>query len=151
MEQYQIINRALEEAKINDYLKENTIYLDDEVSRDTQVWFCRQLRKLGEKELNKPLEKRKNIKIRISSFGGWVVSFKAMASEMLRLIDKGIIIETYCDGFAMSAGAYLLMLGGKGHRHTTRFSSILIHQTQLGGGQSTLQESRRALQDNEKD
>lgn len=151
MEQYIIPNKLLDEAKLNDYLHENTIYLDDEVSRDSQIWFCRQLRRLGNKELSKPIKERKPIKIRISSFGGWVVSFKAMVSEMLYWQDKGLIIETYCDGFAMSAGAYLLMCGTKGHRYSTRYATILIHQTQLGSGQSTLQESRNNLKDNEKD
>lgn len=151
MEQFAIQNKLLEEAKLQDYQKENTVYLDEEVDRNSQVWFCRQLRRLGEKELNKDKTDRKPIKIRISSFGGWVVSYKAMVSEMLYWKDKGLIIETYCDGFAMSAGAYLLMCGTKGHRYTTRYSTILIHQTQLSGGQSTLQESRNSLKDNEKD
>ena len=45
MGEYIIANKILEEAKLNDYLKDNTIYLDCEVDRESQVLFCRQLRK----------------------------------------------------------------------------------------------------------
>jgi ATP-dependent Clp protease protease subunit len=149
---YQPINRLLEEMKQYDYLHKNTIYLDDEVSRDTQVMFCRQLRKLAEQELVKSEKERQHIKIRISSFGGWVVSFMAMASEMLHYQEKGVIIETYCDGFCMSAGAYLLMLGSKGYRFATRFSDILIHQTQFsGGGHQTYREKEKSFEYDKRD
>ena len=151
-EVYQQRNILLESMKEYDYLQKNTIYLDDEVSRDTQVMFCRQLRKLGEQELAKAEKERKPIKIRISSFGGWVVSFMAMASEMLHYEEKGLIIETYGDGFCMSAGAYLLMLGSKGHRYATRFSDILIHQTQFsGGGHQTYREKEKSFEYDKRD
>ena len=146
------VNRLLESMKEYDYLHKNTIYLDDEVSRDTQVMFCRQLRKLAEQELVKPEKDRQSIKIRISSFGGWVVSFMALASIMLHYQEKGIIIETYCDGFCMSAGAYLLMLGTKGHRYATRFSDILIHQTQFScGGHQTYREKEKSFEYDKRD
>lgn len=149
---YQPINRLLEEMKQYDYLQKNTIYLDTEVDRDSQVLYCRQLRKLGEQELAKPKKDRQPIKIRISSFGGWVVSFMAMASTMLYYEDQGLIIETYCDGFCMSAGAYLLMLGSKGHRYATRFSDILIHQTQFsGGGHQTYREKEKSFEYDKRD
>jgi len=151
-EQFIQINRLLEEMKQYDYLQKNTIYLDDEVSRDTQIMFCRQLRKLGDQELAKSEKERNPIKIRISSFGGWVVSFMAMASEMLHYQEKGLIIETYCDGFCMSAGAYLLMLGSKGHRFATRFSDILIHQTQFSGsGHQTYREKEKNFEYDKRD
>ena len=152
MGEYQVVNRLLEEMKRLDYLNENTIYLDIEMDRDSQVTFCRQLRKLGEQELAKPKKERKPIKIRISSFGGWVVSFMAMASTMLHYEEKGLIIETYCDGFCMSAGAYLLMLGSKGHRFATRFSDILIHQTQFSGsGHQTYREKEKSFEYDKRD
>jgi ATP-dependent Clp protease protease subunit len=152
MGEYQVVNRLLEEMKRLDYLNDNTIYLDIEVDRDSQVTFCRQLRKLGEQELAKPKKERRPIKIRISSFGGWVVSFMAMASTMLHYEEKGLIIETYCDGFCMSAGAYLLMLGSKGHRFATRFSDILIHQTQFsGGGHQTYREKEKSFEYDKRD
>lgn len=130
-ENYVLINRQLEEAKLNDYLKNNTIYLDCEVDRDSSVWFCRQLTRLAERELRKEEKDRKNIKVMINSYGGCVVDFFYIASTILRYEEKGIIIETYCNGYAMSAGAYILMLGTKGHRYATRFCNIMVHQTQL--------------------
>lgn len=152
METIQPINRMFEEMIRYDYLNKNIIYLCEEVDRDSQVMFCRQLRKLGEQELLKPKAEQKPIKIRISSFGGWVVSFMAMASTMLHYQEKGLIIETYCDGFCMSAGAYLLMLGSKGHRFATRFSDILIHQTQFsGGGHQTYREKEKSFEYDKRD
>lgn len=145
-------NRMFEEMKLNDYLKENTIYLDDEVDRSSQVFFCRQLRKLCEQELKKTIEDRKNIKIRICSFGGWVISLFAMTSYMEYYKEKGLILETYNEGFCCSAGAKILMSGSKGHRYSTRRGMILIHQTQFGGaGHMTLQEKRQELKYDEKD
>ena len=75
-------NPLLMEMKKNDFLHNNTIYLDCEIDRESQVMFCRQLRKLAEKELVKPEKERQSIKIRISSFGGWVCSVFAMISDM---------------------------------------------------------------------
>lgn len=133
-------NKMLEEMKLNDYLKDNTIYLDCEISRDEQVLFCRQLRKLAMQELSKPIEERNTIKIRISSFGGWVCSVFAMVSDMEYWQEKGIIIETYCDGYTASGGSKVLMAGSKGYRYITRYGTVLVHQSNGGGGGYTLQE-----------
>lgn len=73
---------TLKDMKTNDYLIKNTIYLDCEIERESQVLFCRQLRKLAEQELAKSKEERTSIKIRISSFGGSVWSVFAMVSDM---------------------------------------------------------------------
>ena len=123
----------LAEMKRNDYLNENTIYLDTEVDRDSQVLFCRQLKKLCEKELNRPKKDRTNVKVIISSYGGNVLDFYAMASIMEHYQEKGIIIETHGMGYCMSAGSKLLACGSKGHRYITRYSRVLVHQIQLGG------------------
>ncbi len=150
--QFVPVNGLLQEMKLNDYLRNNTIYLDTEVDRESQIIFCRQLRKLAEQELNKPEEERQPIKVRISSFGGWVISLFAITSYMEYYKEKGIIIETYCDGFCCSAGAKILMSGSKGHRYSTRRALILIHQTQFGGsGYMTLQEKRQELKYDERD
>ena len=60
-----MLDRMMEQ----DYQMENTIYLATEIDRNSQVLFCRQLRKLAERELKKKEKDRKPIKIRISSFG----------------------------------------------------------------------------------
>lgn len=145
-------NRILDEMKINDYLKDNTIYLDTEIDRESQVKFCRELRKLAEQELKKPKDERKNIKIRISSFGGWVCSVFAMVSYMEYWQEQGIIMETYCDGYCASGGSKILMAGSKGHRYITRYGTVLIHQSnQYKQGYSTLQEDIKAVEDSLKD
>lgn len=150
-EQYVIQNKLLEEAKLNDYLHNNTIYLDSEVDRDSQVWFCRQLRKLGNQELSKDEKDRKHIKIYISSYGGVLVDYFAMASLILYYEEKGLIIETYNMGYSCSAGAYLLMLGSKGYRYSTRYGEILVHQIQCGqpyGSQTDMKVRMNNIEEN---
>ena len=145
-------NRLLEEMKINDYLNHNIIYLDCEIDRESQVQFCRQLRKLAEQELSKPVEERKHIKIKISSFGGWVCSVFAMVSYMEYWQEQGIIIETYCDGYTASGGSKILMAGSKGHRYMTRYGTVLFHQPNgYKQGYATLQEDIKQVEELLKD
>jgi ATP-dependent protease ClpP protease subunit len=144
-------SRILEEMKVNDYLKNNTIYLDCEIDRESQVRFCRELRKLAEQELAKPKSERKHIKIRISSFGGWVCAVFAMVSYMEYWQEKGIIIETYGDGYTASGGSKILFAGSKGHRYITRYGTVLIHQSGGFGSAYTLQEKVNELKYSLKD
>jgi ATP-dependent protease ClpP protease subunit len=151
MEVMMPLNRILEEMKINDYLKNNTIYLDCEIDRESQVRFCRELRKLSEQELAKPESDRKNIIVKISSFGGWVVSTFAMVSYMEYWQEKGIVIETHGDGFTASGGSKILMAGSKGHRYITRYGTVLIHQSGGYGNSYTLSEKINELKYSLKD
>lgn len=144
-------NRIFDEMKINDYLKDNIIYLDEEINRETQVKFCRELSKLAQQELKKPKEERKSIKIKISSFGGWVCSVFAMVSYMEYWEEQGIIIETYCDGYAASGGSKILMAGSKGYRYITRYGTVIIHQSNGGGYGFTLQEQKKELENSLED
>jgi ATP-dependent protease ClpP protease subunit len=145
-------NKLLEEMKINDYLKENTIYLDCEIDRESQVMFCRQLRKLALQELAKEEKERQPIKIKISSFGGWVCSVFAMVSYLEYWQEQGIIIETYCDGYTASGGSKILMAGSKGHRYMTRYGTVLFHQSNsYKQGHSTLQEDIKEVEESLKD
>lgn len=149
---FQPINRVLEEMKMNDYLNKNIIYLDCEIDRESQVLFCRQLRKLAEQELAKEEQDRKNIKIKISSFGGWVCAVFAMVSYMEYWQEQGLIIETYCDGYTASGGSKILMAGTKGHRYMTRYGTVLFHQpNSYRRGHSTLQEDIKTVEDSIKD
>jgi len=152
MDMYMQINRTLEEMKLNDYIKENIIYLDTEIDRESQVKFCRELRKLAMQELAKPKEKRNSIKIKISSFGGWVCSIFAMVSYMEYWDEQGVILETYCDGYTASGGSKILMAGSKGHRFMTRYGTVLVHQSNsYKQGSSTLQEDIKEVQESLKD
>ena len=138
--------------KLNDYKLENTIYLDCEIDRASQVEFCRKLKFLALRELDKEEKDRKPIKIKISSFGGWVCSVFAMISYMEYWQEKGIIMETYCDGYTASGGSKILMAGSKGHRYMTRYGTCLIHQSNsFKYGQSTLQEDIKNVEESVKD
>lgn len=140
------VDSTTEEMLLNDYRYYNTIYVNDEIDRELQIKFCRQMRKLAKDELAKVEKDREPIKIRITSYGGSVYSYYAMASEIERAKDSGLIVETYCDGFAYSAGAYLLMLGTKGHRYATRYCDILLHQANFGMGRVTHQEAKDTIE-----
>jgi ATP-dependent Clp protease protease subunit len=144
-------NNILDEMKLNDFMYHNTIYLDCEIDRESQVMFCRQLRKLALQELSKPKHEQKSIIIRISSFGGWICSVFAMVSYMEYWQEQGIIIETYCDGFCASGGSKILFAGSKGYRYITRYGTVLIHQPQYYGGSMTLQEKVNELKYDLKD
>lgn len=150
MSEVQYVDQTFVTMKINDLLYDNTIYLDCEVDRNSQVRFCRELRKLAKQELEKPIEKRLPIKIRISSFGGWACSLMAMVSEMEYWDEKGVIIETYCDGYTASAGSKILMAGTKGHRYITRYATCLIHQPN-GGCYGTYAEMKQQIDELSKD
>lgn len=145
---FQPQNRILEQMKLNDYLNNNIIYLDCEIDRESQVVFCRQLKKLAEQELAKPEDERESIKVRISSFGGWVCAVFAMISYMEYWQEQGVIIETYGDGYTASGGSKVLMAGSKGYRYITRYGTVLIHQSnQYRQGYSTLQEDIKSVED----
>ena len=144
-------NRIFEEMKINDFLTHNTIYLDNEIDREVQVMFCRQLRKLATKELEKPKEEQNSIKIRISNYGGSIHSVFAMVSDIEYWQEQGIIIETYCDGYCASGASKILFSGSKGYRFITRYGWVLLHQPQYYLGSCTLQERKNDLKYDLKD
>ena len=138
-----------ETMKVNDFKDNNTIYLYEEVDRDSISIVSRQLRKACEYELKKKETERKPIKLRICSYGGEAYTMLGLISLMEHYIKQGIIIETYNDGFCCSAGAKILMCGSKGHRYGVKRGMTLIHQTQTGSGRVTLQEARNWMNDNE--
>lgn len=138
-----------ETMKLNDFKEDNTIYLYEEVDRDSISIVSRQLRKACESELKKNELERKHIKIRICSYGGEAYSMLGLISIMEYYIGKGLIIETYNDGFCCSAGAKILMCGSKGYRYGVKRGMTLIHQTQTGLGYATLQEARNWMCGNE--
>ena len=148
----QPVDMTYEAMKLNDYMYENTIYIDTELDREVQIKFGRQLKKLAENELSNPDNERENIKIKISSFGGMVTSVFYMATMLEYWQDRGLIIETHCDGFTASGGAWLLMIGSKGHRYITRYGGVLFHQPNgHKHGVSTLQEDIKNVENSIKD
>lgn len=134
-------NGLLDQMKYNDYVKHNILYLDCEIDRNSQVMFCRQLEKLAKQELAKPIEERKPITVKISSYGGVVWDVFCMVSMMEYWQEQGITIKTVCMGYVASGGSKILMAGSKGHRYITRYARVLIHQSNsFKYGRSTLQE-----------
>ena len=146
----QYSNSTLEEMKRNDFMYNNTIYLDYELDRDSQIRPCREIRTLCERELAKPTNRRKPIKIMISSFGGAAYSLFSIVSLIEYYDEQGLIIETYCEGFTASAGSKILMAGTKGHRYISRYGKVLIHQPN-GMCYGTYQDMKKQMEDLEDD
>lgn len=141
------VNVLLEQMKFNDYTKNNTIYLDCEIDRESQVAFNRMLEKLAKQELKKEEKSREPITIKISSYGGCVWDVFAMVSMMEYWKEQGIIIKTVCMGYVASGGSKILMAGSKGHRYITRYARVLIHQSNsFKYGRTTLQEDIKDVQ-----
>lgn len=136
-------NTMLDEMKRSDYLNKNMIYLDTEIDRESQTMFVRQLNKLAKQEYDKPMEDRRPIVIVLSCFGGVVWDVFSMISYMEFWQEKGIVIETRCNGYVCSGGSKILMSGTKGHRYITRYARVLIHQSNsFKYGRTTLQEDK---------
>lgn len=80
-----------ETMKLNDFKDENTIYLYDEVDRDSISIVSRQLRKACENELKKNEAERKHIKLRMMDFV--VVREQKFLCVDLRDIDMELNVE----------------------------------------------------------
>lgn len=68
------------------------------------------------------------ITIFINSYGGGVYEFLTIYGLLKSA--KGVHINTVINGYAMSAGAYLAMLGNE--RYATRGSRIMLHELSTG-------------------
>ena len=48
-----LTNKLLEEMKLQDYQKDNTIYIDEDITSESVELWSRQLKNLGNKQLSK--------------------------------------------------------------------------------------------------
>ena len=65
-----LTNKLLEEMKLQDYQKDNTIYIDEDITSESVELWSRQLKNLGNKQLSKSKEDKCPIKLIINCNGG---------------------------------------------------------------------------------
>ncbi len=74
------------------------------------------------------LDKKSDIKLYISSYGGSVYAGLAIY-DCMQMIEAPV--TTFCIGLAFSMAAWILAAGSKGKRYTTPNSRMLLHQAWL--------------------
>lgn len=114
---------------IDGYLfKERMIILEGPVNNITANEIKKQLLVLD------ALDKKEPIHLWLNSPGGSVTDGMSII-DIIDLIEAPVY--TYASGIAMSMGALLLAAGEKGHRHITKYSSIMVHEGSSGGQGTT--------------
>jgi len=142
-------NRFIDEMKLNAYLKERTIYLnDDEINEETEFIINRMFEKIvanDEKEGVLPTE-AKPIYLKISSYGGAVYASLSIIACIEQLKEKGYKIIGIGYGKIMS-GAFKILISCS-ERWCQRHTRFLFHQVQhFEMGHSSVEQSRRSLKD----
>ena len=121
-----LTNKLLEEMKLQDYQKDNTIYIDEDITSESIELWARQLKNLCNKQLSRPKEERSPVKLIINSAGG-------SARDTLYFIDlmeyykkRDIEIYTYITAYAYSGAFKIGICGSK--RFAYKHSELLCHQ-----------------------
>lgn len=135
--QYQTIDNTLEEMKMQSALKNRTVVMLEEFTRES----CYKIQYLIEKIIK--LDKLKNtpseekiITIKISSYGGCAFSCLSLIGLIENLKEQGYKIITHINSMAMSAGFFLAITGS--YRTMNRYGVGLIHPM-LSGTSGSLQ------------
>ncbi len=142
-------SRFIDEMKLNAYLKERTIYLnDDEINEETEFIINRMFEKIvanDEKEGILPTE-AKPIYLKISSYGGAVYASLSIISCIEQLKDMGYKIIGIGYGKVMS-GAFKILISCS-ERWCQKHTRFLYHQVQSYEiGRTSVEQSKRALKD----
>ena len=124
--EYKKINTLLDSAKHAQSMRNNTIFVENFDEEDFyffQYYIDRFIK------LDKIRKNKTPIKIDISSYGGNLNNIFGMLSILESLKEKGYIIKTHCSSKAMSAGLFLLAIGGsKGYRTAGKYAELLLHE-----------------------
>ena len=121
-----LVTSLYDGMKYNDYIKNNTLYLEDEITMDSINMLSRQLKCLAESELLLDKNDRKPIKIIISCYGGEARSTFYFCDLMEYYINKGIEIYTYTTSMAYSGAFKIAICGSK--RFAYKRSHFMCHQ-----------------------
>ena len=121
-----LTNKLLEEMKLQDYQKDNTIYIDEDITSESVELWSRQLKNLGNKQLSKSKEDKCPIKLIINCNGGSARDTFYFIDLMEYYKKRGVEIYTYVTACAYS-GAFKIGISGSkrfGYKH----SEFLCHQ-----------------------
>lgn len=121
----------IEILKIKDeFIKDRTIMFSGRFNEANCDSLKEQLLYLGNQDA------KKDITIYISSFGGSVCEFLKIYGILEAAKHRGCRIITVAVGYAMSAGAYLLLLGDE--RYAYPNTRIMLHELAWQGGYAKL-------------
>lgn len=124
MEMIKMQDTISEQIKINNVLRNRTIYFNEEVNSDSMFKFCYYLDRIV--EMDKGKEEKLVIKIIYSSFGGSVYDGLMGVGKLESLIAQNYKIISIVQGYAMSMGQVLPLVATE--KLATSHSRFLIHQ-----------------------
>jgi ATP-dependent protease ClpP protease subunit len=70
----------------------------------------------------------KHVIVEVKSFGGSLFEAWDIQSTMAEYEKKGVVFETRCSAYAMSAGFVILVAGTKGHRMVSSKAELMFHE-----------------------
>lgn len=125
--------------------KTNSIYLHSDVDEESVseiAFYINELNAMYEKQkqANRNLPPISPIHFHISTYGGYCVDCR-MLIDIMR--SSKIPIYTYCEGYAMSCGFLLFIMGDK---RFVRKDSILLYHQISGGARGTFQECKENME-----
>ena len=143
------INKIVEEIKLNAYINERTIYLNDNtIDEDTEFIINRMFEKIIErdKKCNINPENAEPIVLKVSSYGGSVYATLSIISTIETLKDMGYKIIGKAYGKIMS-GAFKIYISCT-ERICQRHTRFMLHQVQSYElGYTSVEQSKRKLKD----
>ena len=124
-------NKIVEEIKLNAYINERTIYLNDvSICEDTEFIVNRMFEKIVERDQNSGINPKnaEPITLKISSYGGSVLASLSIIATIETLRESGYHIIGKAYGKIMS-GAFKIFISCS-ERICQRHTRFLYHQVQ---------------------
>lgn len=119
-----------DEMKIASALKHRTIYLCDDVNRDSCFELNYYLDRIMRIDKENKVDKFEPITIHINSFGGSVYDGLGCISRIESMIEMGYEIVSIVDSYAMSMGSFISQVCST--RKAYRYATFLYHQVSSG-------------------
>lgn len=142
-------NKIVEEIKLNAYINERTVYLNDlEIDEDTEFIVNRMFEKIVERDKKNGIspENAEPIILKISSYGGHVFASLSIISTIETLKDMGYKIIGMAYGKIMSGGFKIFISCSE--RICQRHTRFMYHQVQsYEYGHTSVEGSKRKLND----
>jgi len=128
----QIIDRTIEEMKINSALRKRTIYFNEEVTSDSVFKLCYYLDRIIEVDKLAGITKEnfKPINIVYTSYGGSVYDGLMAIGKIEQAMRMGYKIISTVEGYAMSMAQCMALVANK--RQALKHSRIMMHQPSSG-------------------
>ena len=115
------------------------IYIEGRIESDSHLLFNNAVDALKEAYFDKELAQcfLDEITVEINSAGGSINGCFLILEEMKALQEEGIVLNTGCEEFAMSAGCFLLLGSTNGKRRARKHSRCMLHRPLFSIGEET--------------